>query len=290
MNDAAREGLVLIWRASTSQRERADVERRLWELRPDSVQSSHGRHAQRRWLAELTGDSVHATMCRISLLNAGSPADPLWNAIDEEGMPISTAVRLLVAARRRGGSLPWGIETVMSEWRRTGVETKTADGATFRRRRPGEVVESPSRFVFAAIRRQLKDHLQKRGTTLKDDEIHRLLDEFEREVDVLVTSYQNRVAAAEQRARGKTLPPSRSSVVDACTTLSIDPPRAGYAVDLTKARRHQRRLGAKYHPDANRGSNHMINEYNAVMKAYAVLEEYNEAMGPSNEEDHHVEN
>lgn len=281
--------LAFEWKSASSHRERAEVEEKLWAHRPSNLREIYGRHFRRRWLGLVTGDSIYSIVCRRALLDAGAPADPLWKAIDDGGMALGTASRLLGIARKRGGQLSWALCDVMASYSNTGYEARGTNGNLHRRRRPG-TGNDQTRFVYAAIRSILEKHLRTRFSDLKEEDLSRLVIDFECEFDVLVASFQKRVGAATRHTR-ELAAPRREHVTDACLTLSMDPPKPGQPADLRFARRQQRKLGRLYHPDSHAGSEDTVGQYNAVNCAYRTLEHYNETLEPSRHQtqENHVE-
>ena len=81
-----------------------------------------------------------------------------------------------------------------------------------------------------------------------------------------------------RRAKNQPIALDRLQVIAACDTLSIPRPKIGKPVDLARAKRHRNQNARAYHPDANSGNEKNRNELEAALKAYDVLEAYNESL------------
>lgn len=79
-------------------------------------------------------------------------------------------------------------------------------------------------------------------------------------------------------AKNQPIDVDRLKVLAACDTLNVPRPKPGRPVDLAKAKRHQRQAVRAYHPDMNGGDQKHRNEFEAAVKAYDVLEVYNESL------------
>lgn len=87
-----------------------------------------------------------------------------------------------------------------------------------------------------------------------------------------------------RRASNEPIDVSRLKVLAACKVLNVPAPKVGQPVDLTLAKKHQRQAVRAYHPDANGGNDANRNEFEAAVKAYEVLEDYNESLTTKKEE------
>lgn len=80
------------------------------------------------------------------------------------------------------------------------------------------------------------------------------------------------------RKQSAPVPIDRLKVLAACDVLNVSRPKAGKPVDLVLAKTNQRAAVRAYHPDANGGNESTRNEFEAAVKAYEVLEAYNESL------------
>ncbi len=244
-----------------------------------------------RWKSSVLGQSGHAIRCRRDLFIARDAADPLWRCI-QKGMPLGTAKRLLRQAKKRVDS-PRRNRTAYARAIEEEIARERApwSSATEPEAPPAEpssdfVAPEPSvgpREFWARLRQVVTEHMRPRLEFLPEHERDRLLDDFERDVQAVFaqhnTKWQKTSRHLEDQRRV-----SRHRFINALRVLHMDPPRRNAPLGpvLTQANKQKRTLARLYHPDSHGGSEHTRAQYQAVLDAYLVVEQYtNENIKPA---------
>jgi len=265
-------------RTCTTERERVDCETKIWNL--TSTKDRVPFKSQRRvllWklLGEEQGESQYAYFCRVNLHDA---PDRLWDAAEEKAWSIGAISSLNSQIRTRSRSDKITMEDaaylVLSE-----KEVKlpnSAPASYLERPRPMEKSRKPSNGIKAdwiALRAVIGKIVSSQAADLTEIDRIELLSQLENDVRQVIAAFSQRMALCKKRLDGdKSSPVNRRQVEDACEFLHINAPSVGELVDLKKAKSQMRRLVRLEHPDTGSGN---TESYNAIMKAYVTLEEYN---------------
>ena len=223
---------------------------------------------------------------RSRLRSAADAADPLWMAMEAEGLPLRTARILLVQAMRRSSEATPGFvagyegwkeecERALEAWRERSVVVRGPGGQLVRRHKQGAKTIDPNRAIDD-IRDRAVTYATAHGRTIPKAEARNLVAEFVGELDALLSGFELRVKREQKRAiDGAEDRVSHRKVREACETLNLPKPRPGERVDVVELKKHYRALAAQYHPDrtGNEESRHL---FEAVVAAYRLLEQYNE--------------
>lgn len=295
-----------------SSKEKAVWERRIYDAAP---YEQKGPGAEReRFLAELFGQGAPTDYrLRFELLNAHDWATPLWERIDKESMPLHTAIRLLRAAKKRSNteSLPVAeaMDKLLAEYGEL-AQSRLPSGKVVRKRTPTKLgglddvargkqrkrVEKAKladpRVFWPHLRSMVAQHVALRLVDADPIVAEQLWREFERDLKVLVDEMAHklyRVTQTQKKDNEAKLLIKAHKMREACALLAIDPPRRGKAVDLKLANKHKRKLLALYHPDSHGGNDHMRSQFEAVSKAYQILEQYNEQIAQTATDDEPTE-
>jgi len=135
---------------------------------------------------------------------------------------------------------------------------------------------------WSSIRSKIREHVES-TTEIPDVRREILIEVLLRDLHAAVSTFYVAVHRAEQHHSDTSI--ARASLVHHCEALNVDrPPRknAGdYVKDLDRWRRQVRRAKTKlvraYHPDLHDGDTSKSREYQAVVEAYSVCEEYAES-------------
>lgn len=284
-------------------KDKAWLEKRIWDAIPIAARgaSTAGDGRMRgRLLAELLerGSPNEYTM-RFTLLQAYTHADLLWPRIDA-GLSFYTALQTLrdarVAADRNKTSVPDEIAKILDE---PGVLSTSVNGKTFKRRNPTQLKSieeiaaevaatqaapvdiADARSVWPQVRTLLAGHVAERLKGTDPLLAENLWREFETDLKSLVDQMAHKLSRVAKQAQEDTLlrkDLSPGKIRQACTMLSMDPPRPGKPADLKVAKKQKQRLVKLYHPDINQGNEALRPQYEAVLDAYLTLETYNVAL------------
>lgn len=286
--------LIAQWHSATTQRDKARIETRLWEGRDDDLELP-----RRRWLPVLLGQNAFREFeLRATLDARGSAAAPLWERIDSDGadqIGLHTAARLMRTAKdsafRTNTTLHHAVLHALAEFDAAPMITRTAAGNMVRRLPPKPKLREARRGMYqlkqtpladasrfwASLRTQAAEYMAGKFTSTNPDAdpivIERLVTEFSRDLKVLTEEYHGKINRALGTNRSAEI--KRAQMIGACRTLSIDPPKPGKRVDLVLANKRKKMLARAYHPDSGTGA---TDQYQSVLDAYAVLEQYNEGV------------
>lgn len=262
------------------ERRRAELEARIYALVPGDQRRSGRSDTESvlRRLYQLEG----GIGCRSVLHNAGAVADPLWRLVDEEGVAIGTASRLLTEARKRARARATEVAVEIDEgidaWMHRTVLSQTADGRKFRR--TVEVREPSPEEALAEIRRAVTVYVDAFGKSIERAAARRLAAETVADLDALLQGVVLRVRREQKRATDAAAEErpmlTLRTVRDACELLTVQAPRVhGQPVDIDAARKRYRTLARQYHPDVT-GRPETSDLFQAVVAAFRDIETYNE--------------
>jgi len=278
----------------TTQRERAEMEGRMFELA--SKDDRKGGCA--KWVARTLSVSLRPAEARNSLRQAGPAAEALWARVDgTERMLLESASGALSRARLRAVAENVAlVEAVARElaeydtWNLHSTKNGTFRKPTQRARGFGKrstheqrkrIKSRPSgsaRDLWSAVRAALKRVVDAELAELADSHAREVLrGQMEAELSGAVDLLHTRVRTAKKHSQLDGVPSilnvdvERRKLRDACLVLSVDPPAPGkfiihavYAV----AKRNYKRLVREYHPD--HGGN--VERYHAVVEAMQAIE------------------
>lgn len=269
------------------ERERAELEAEIWAL--VGLEERALVNGMGPWLAERLGGMRLPYLHRSALLGVGEAAEPFWKRVDQD-MAISTATELLRTAKRlapgaTGQKLLAVVVRVLQDYDARPVARTLPTGKVVKQR---GTMRLPSAYdgakrsdrgahtFWAKLRPILGDFLQGQMGDLGPEMGEELYRGFERDLNALCDEYQSKIMRAKKKGT-TAFSVSRRQVIDASAVLAMDPPAPGEPVDLAAARRQQRRQAKLYHPDAHAGDASMRVQYERVMHAYQVLEQYQAA-------------
>lgn len=246
-------------------------------IEDDLIKALPSKKSSGRWkadvfaaLSEATGCSRYDMDMRRTLFTAGWPADPLWVSI-EQGMRPSVAVQILRDARRRAKhGNPAGLR------REIEISLRAVAGLPVEEEPElPELSITDRRDFWSSLRKSIADHSRNRLAEVPEHERDLLVDKLLTDLKVVIDRHQHiwYAAAAEQRDAKKV---SRQRFLDALRALHLDPPKRLQPLKevLEKARKQQRTLARQYHPDRHGGSERTRPQYESVINAYSVVEQY----------------
>jgi hypothetical protein len=292
---ADRSMLVDAWKAATTEREKARIEELLWmstgvserEALRDEGKANHGRY---KWIMKLVDAPEYDVACRARLSGGNPDIDELWSRVEKKEFSIGMAMRKLMDARkvrqRDNISLREAVSRLLAEYdtwpkRREGMYMIGIKPSTsFSRVRVNEKKRKASpnddREFWMRLRELLQGFVHRRTTGAPPHIQETLISEFERELKVVTASWSSKLDRAKNRnADNAVLLVTRAKVTKACGVLNMDPPKPGKPADMKLAQSRKRTLAKTYHPDV---SPHTRDQYEAVLEAFSVLEDYEEML------------
>ena len=265
--------LVGLHKASSIQKEKADIEEQLWRL--SSGEERRQAPNREAWLMFKLGGTAGDGSCtqykeRAKLREA--PAE-MWEYIEGGKVALGIAVRIY--------------RDTLRIMKAEGVNfTKALEAASKPRAslRSGKVADvdgdSPRRGDWANLYSVLDDIAQARMRDLPEFDRRDLCEDLKRRIQAEVATF---IAKVHRRKAGEdriTFPALYQKVKSACESLRMNPPSYREQVDLKAAKKNKLALVAFYHPDSNpSGSN--TEDYQTVIEAYDTIELYNKRLGKS---------
>lgn len=285
-----------------SEKEKAELEHKIWDSRPPDA-ALGSRHKREVYLCSLLGGSLNDIALRAQLYNGGSVIDPIWARIEKD-YTVSTGAQIMRSARKIATenseeSLRAAIAKVMREYDSRPLKRYLSDGKIARSNSPTRLPsmeemrkqaikpsvrrkpENPdnARAFYDELRKFIAGYVAPKLVGAPPIVGEQLYKDFERDLKVLLEAFQHKAyRVIKQERTGGLTEVHRRQVIESCRTLSIEPPKPGYPVDLERARKMQRKLAGLYHPDQHKGDESMRGLYQSVMEAFGALEQYNESL------------
>ena len=265
---------------------KAVLEERIWTSLPPT--DRHGVE-RNRWLNSILKVGINRLQNRSSLRNKRH-AEVFWHRVNNDDMPIATALRLYKDAlrlhQRTRMELKDAVLEVLKEYdqlpnvvMRKGKPVRQSSVTQLpRTKKKNRGHQNGSRKAWSDLRKAIATLVQgKIPADIDPDTESHVWREVEFDVKVILDELQGKIQrlSAKKKADQKiTKTASRRQLVAACHVLAMDPPRPGKPVDLAKAKRQKRLLAKEYHPDARNGDDSLVAQYDAVMDAYRTIEWY----------------
>jgi len=264
-------------------------------LREVQIYMALGGTGQRREVLRANlGGSVGEYELRQTLLGADEWAGPLWDLWDK-GASTNSIGQLLVEARKRARlknrRCADVLDELLEEHKRAAV--KQAPKESSRPKPPptpppppqeprgGEDEHRLSKQFSEQLRLLTSQYVRDACVGLEDYDASKLIGDFTGFVREAADDLRRRLTAARKRIRAKQDQPlvhvTRASFDHACELLVV---RGTYGkpIDLRDAKRRQLRRAADAHPDRWGGTPHSVEEFQAIIGAYSVLEQYMEEL------------
>jgi len=294
------EDIKQAYEKATSERERAVLELRCWDLHGEEARKRHVRCSD--FLQGVLGSPSKPDIDhRLFLLRLGSLADPLWPLVDGE-MKIQTATLIARRAkllRRMSPDETSAIGRAISEYERLPNKKSLGGGKFIRVRRakrrkksaPAPVKESrpvpkersaeprgrpPSGDAVtfrAKVRELVKESLAERLQGVDEIVIQAQMERFEIDLKLLLEEFEDRVHEKRRNHVKVVQHFKRRDLIAACEVLHLVPPRVVDAEFEKIAKRNFKELARQYHTDVS-GTSSTQPAFDAVMKAWKVIQTF----------------
>jgi hypothetical protein len=279
-----------------SQHAKAQLERKIWNaLAPDKRKE----WTRDYFLRAVFGISTWESKNRSALLGVGDNGAELWRRIEHERMSISTAVNLMIGAKRQYAAWPKkypllsdALTPVLAAYDELPVVKTLADGCVFRqagtqripRRKAtpvpssnGATPKSPKE-LYTAIRHMVAGYVAAQLDDVDDGLADQMYADFEVDLKITIDMLKEKMQTYRRVAREqKTLSEytMRKRMREAFEELAMDPPRPSASIDIAQVKRQYRKLASIYHPDKTPGVD-LSRKFSAVTEAYHFICSYNE--------------
>lgn len=291
-----RRELIDEWRSATTEREKARVEDSIFATSTPEERATCGRQARQAFVRRVLASGGITELegivrLRAGLYSAGPAADPLWARIESGEFSPRIAYKRLARARLRAKTerinLSEAVHKFLADYDRL-PKRRTPNGRLIGFANPGAFTraklarksqaKTPNRIFWFKMRELLHGHIMERLGPVDAAIADSLLNEFSAELATIIELLQGKIQRKREMlaaGNGITTIVRRQKLIEACNTLGMDPPRPGLRVDMTLAKSRKRVLAKAYHPDI--AGDVTRSQYEAVLGAYTVVEEYDEA-------------
>jgi hypothetical protein len=267
-----------------SEKQKAELEREIWFQYSTAKGRGFSKETPRRsWFQSHFGGTKKEYQDRSVLMNAGPWVEPIWQRI-ESGLPVSTALNLIKISKNKaassGSSNEDALKKALEEYDSIKYTCRNAAGKEFKRNapykencdKPGSIGDSSE--FFRQIRTLTEEFLNVRLVGIDPYLAEQAKTEFVEWIKQGYEDLRKRIMRHRRDAKQEVMAKiGRTRFVQSCEVLGI---RAtfGKPIDLNKAKKAKFNRVKNLHPDKNDGSHALQEEYQAVIKAYNLLEDY----------------
>jgi len=206
---------------------------------------------------------------RNALWSAGDIAAPLWARLDRKTLTLAEAVRYLRQAERERKQTRGNVSARLAQLLGASV--------TVLHPTPTDVTTPPpmDRDAFLSGVRALVGAYAAHALGDRDaPSAARIRKTLEADIALAVSEFHKRTRSQAPSLDSVIAAVPRKRLVEACRTLSMDPPRVGKPVDAAHAKRQYRALARLFHPDVSTEPN-AAEVFGNVTDAYKTIDEYN---------------
>lgn len=270
--------LVQRHRECRTEYERVHCENEIWAMTTlEDRQPYKSKRVMFFWNILGKTESKYVYLCRGNLHDA---PDSLWKVADAKGWAPGTTSVTNSAIRLRAKvdkiSMDEAATLVLAE-----LDTKIPNSrqASYLQRPRAVPAQSDPKGIKAqwtALRALIGTIVTAQAADLSDMARLELLTSLENDVQQAIAGFAQRIKVYRRRAGNEKVELiTRKQVEDACEFLHMNDPEVGQPVNLKQAKTQMRRLVRLEHPDTGSGN---TENYNAIMKAFVVLEGYNKQL------------
>lgn len=282
-------------RSSVSQLEIAKQESVVWDLFK-SLLTADRKTAPRReiYFKDTFGDGYRPGV-RLNLLSLREWSTFYWDKIDR-GLALMAGYRLAKEAKKLG--MDEGLtykDACERVWKRYTDEGKPSTNSrisgSFYKKKPkvaaDEFADSKNFDPDVKNSKRFRSYLR----TLTKNFVYARLEGVDESIRSEVTrdfEYDIRVAYEDLLRRIYKLRKefqfdvadmiSNDDVRQACECLDVPVPSPGDPVDVLVARPRFKKLAGQFHPDRHKGDDRFVRQYNAVVEAWDIIQEYNRGL------------
>lgn len=281
-------------KAGLTAKEKAQFESDIWHVHSEIHGTGVSKIMERRdWFPHKFGGKPSEYADRCNLLGGGIAVDVLWGKL-QNGMSIRSALHVFRRAKNRRGMGEGELDVLIEE------ELKSYEGKKYikpevpfaKRAKAATPLVSPQDYFqrIKALSEEFADmKLIDVDPYLADQAKQELLDWIKEGYESLLYTAGKLRKEGKNERLGKI---GKTRFVQACEVLGITtglsklkkikgelvtvshPIKFGELIDLQMAKRNKFKRARELHPDSNAGSHASQEEYQAVIEAYEVLEDY----------------
>ena len=269
-----------------SQKQRAEIEDEIWEHAPDRItRTKDGKREfslRVKWFAQRFDETTHGYDKRHRIFGSIGE-DLLWERIDQ-GMTLSTAIKMLTEARKLAGQQANGkppdveaaLRQVFVDYDKLSFKRVLADGRVIRQHRPATKLKDNSfKARWARIRAELADYADERLASVDEDLREPLKREFENEIKIVMEEFRGKVGTAAARRADlnkRSMASVRRRLNESFEILRLTPPKKGQPINIKKVKKQKHKMSRLYHPD-HVGDDSMREHYEEVVEAATFIED-----------------
>ena len=294
--------------AAATQREMATVESEVWmEHRRDARDRAEDPGNPAPAIARFLNVPLYVVDARRRLLLAGDLADPLWGLLEGD-LTLATAVRLLRCAQTRRvppETLSQSLRRAIAEYYALPLQRHLGNGKVSRhgpqrprgtgrtsgrtaREHPKRVAPDPKPSgdgdFWKNLRSMCSEYARSRLPDHSDEQVDADLRILEADLKVVFEQFTDRVRN-KLRDTPLTVVVARRQLTEACRVLLLDPPKDRQKPPpafFEKAKRQFKVLAREYHPDTSTGGEATRPQFESVMNAWNVLQQFQHQLQTAN--------
>ena len=288
-----------------SEFERARLEALMWQsVSAEERRTTLFKHrGQSEYISKILGVSEYEVAARRFLYLGGASSQTLWNSISNDKMPLAAARRILREAKNFKIDDRQTIESLIAdkiaEYKKLDPYFNKDTGRIHRRQKPVGNIQRKDEFKIVKTKtRKRKGNSNKshdlwkdiRATITKlvssqlkevDDSVADLLrNELEGDLRSLIDSFGPKIKRAKENGSAREIGRkiTRTKLLEACSTLVMNPPKPGKEVDLILAKKRYRSRAALFHPDKRGAHAETLPEWHALNEAFNFVNDYNDQL------------
>jgi hypothetical protein len=303
MTEDEQASLIEQYKATTTEKEKAAIEDRLWD---GLSREERNKTRKRNWMTERVGPAGRDAEFRSRVYHLGPAVDALWNLVDSGAITLRVAVELARNAKKLSKSkqlpLQFTVLTVLSKSRKVPahvrhemaetVKVNTAvptgepqAGAPFapfappplENGAPKSSTITHTKTLLRQLRATISQYVALKVEDPTDTGVLSALQILEAEIESAFNAFTeklSRIRSAKREDAQFMDQISRRDLIRACQLLGVDSPKPGGPVDMKRAKKTFKVLVHQYHPDTQGGSHAMQEQYEDVLAAYQLLKNY----------------
>lgn len=262
-------------RSGLTDREKAQLESDIWYVHSEIHGKGVSKIMERRdWFPHQFGGKPSEYADRSNLLGGGLAVDVLWSKL-QNGMSIRTALYIFRRARNRRRMGEGDLDVLITEELGRHEDKKGAKPlAPFVRKAKAATPLVNAQDYFQRVRVLSEEFADMKLVAIDPYLAEQAKQEF---LDWMKEGYESLLTKAiKLRREGKNERLSKigqTRFVQACEVLGVTA-KFGQPIDIQRAKKNKFKRARELHPDSNSGSHASQEEYQAVIEAYEVLEDY----------------
>lgn len=275
--------LVLAWTASSTEKERADVEHEMREYVPDNP-NARKNHCGYWITSKLPPGSASAgprhVMDRAILRRAGAAAEPIWEALAENKFKLRDS-GIIIARSRDDGQTPTAekVAATIQSFLDGTLDKKRPSEAAYtkkpKKEEPPEAEEPTAKKVYGELYAAAERVFDQMLGGVPEFQANQIRAAGRTDLRALTETWRNTMNRARSASTEKLSESVKAKQLrSAMRVLNLDFPTNGEFTPKLRAKikTHFRQLARLYHPDRAQNNPECVAEYRKVVEANACIQ------------------